>query len=342
MRPKTLIPTVKALMARGKNVIIEGSPGLGKTVSVKEAARQLGDEYVVIFKHGPTMQPEDLALPFKNHDTGRLDFARASWIPLAGDYEDDKHVVVVIDELPQASNDVQKSLANIMQEREAYGLPLHPNTSFICTGNRAKDRAGANRILSHLRNRMITLSFDPNIDDWSEWAVKNDVPAEIISFLRFKSSMLNAFDPSQEISPTPRAWSENVADILRDVRDGVIPAEVETESYAGAVGEGAATEFKTFLTIWRELPDMDLVLKEAATYNLPTKPSILYALCGSLAMRADKDNMDAISTIVERLGDMGKPEFGVMVMIDISRRDPSLQTTKGFTRWAVKAGNVLV
>lgn len=338
MRPKTLIPTVKALLSKGKNIIIEGSPGLGKTVSVKQAVKEM-DGAVVIFKHGPTMQPEDVALPFKDHTTGRLDFARATWIPLQGDYPEDTLVVVLIDELPQASNDVQKTIANIMQEREAYGRPLHKKTAFICTGNRAADRAGANRVLSHLRNRMITLQFDPNLDDWQDWAVRNGVPMEITSFINFKSALLNDFDPSRDLNPTPRMWSENVAEIVRGVQDGTIPAEAELEAYAGCVGEGPAAEFKAFMSLFRELPDPDTVLAQADTFELPTKQSIRYALCGAIAHRANKDNMDAVCTIALRM----PPEFGVLIMLTCAKRDGALQNTKGFARWAVKQGkNVLV
>lgn len=338
MRPNTLTTVLKGFIKMNKNVIIEGSPGIGKTVSVKAAVQQLGEGFHVIFKHGPTMQPEDIALPFRDPDNGRLDFARAGWIPLAGDYPEDDHVVVVIDELPQAATDVQKTVANLIQEREAYGIPLHRNTSFIATGNRAADRAGANRILSHLRNRMITLPFDTHIDDWSDWAYKNDIPVEVISFLQFKTDMLNKFDPQNELNPTPRMWSENVSDIVRMVEAGTFPPEAELEAYTGCVGEGPAVEFKAFMQLHRELPHPDTVLAQAASFKLPTKQNILFALCGAIAHRADKGNMDAVATLAERMA----PEFGVMIMLNVARRDPTLQNTKGYVRWAQKAGKVLV
>jgi len=333
MRPNTLKATLKALIASGKNVHIEGSPGLGKTQLVHQAAQELGPKYHVVFKHGPTMQPEDLALPRSNGD--RLSFARADWLPLTGDFDEGKHVVVFIDEMAQADASVQKSLANLMQEREAYGVALHDKLSFITTGNRASDRAGANRILSHLRNRMVTLKFEPSLDDWCQWALDNGVRMEIVSFLRFRPDQLNDFDPMRDLNPTPRMWAENVNDIVADVEQGVIPAEAEFECYEGCVGEGAATQFASFMKMYRKLPNPDAVLMQPDTYPVPEEASVRYALSGALAHRATEDNFDAVVTFAKRL----PAEFAVYTLLDATRKNPALQNTKAFTNWAITDGS---
>ena len=338
MRPNTLMQTLKALIVSGKNVMIEGPPGLGKTAMVKQAGAELGEKYVIVFKHGPTMQPEDLALPFRG-DNGRLDFGRANWIPLQGDYADDTHVVIVIDEMPQGSNDIQKTIANLMQERECYGIPLHQNVSFICTGNRAKDRAGANRILSHLRNRMVTITLEPHLDDWCKWALANGIRPEIVGFVRFKPGALNDFDANRDINPTPRAWAEGVNDICAMVEAGTLPAEAEIECYNGYVGEGAASEFVSFVRMYRSLPDPDVVLKNPSTHPLPAEASVRYALSGALAARATEKNFDAVVEFAVRL----PAEFTVHCVLDSIRRLPALQRTKAFTDWVLKHGaNVLI
>lgn len=333
MRPSTLTTTLQALIRRGRNVMIEGSPGLGKTELTKQAIKSLGPTFHTVFKHGPTMQPEDLALPFKGAN-GRLDFLKAGWIPLAGDFDPEHHVVVVIDELAQASNEVQKTLANLMQEREAYGDKLHANVSFICTGNRTSDRAGASRILSHLRNRMVTLEFEPSLDDWCAWALDHDVRPEIISLMRFKPGLLNDFDPNRDINPTPRAWAEQVSGIVNDVEDGAIPMTVEFETIKGAVGEGAASECCAFLKIYRKLPNPDVVLMQPETTPVPEEPSVRFALAGAIAHRASVDNFDAVMKFARRL----PAEFTVLIVLDSVRKCPEVQSSKSFLQWAATDG----
>ena len=338
MRPNTLMQSLKALIASGKNVMIEGAPGLGKTAIVKQAVTELGEKYKVIFKHGPTMQPEDLALPFRN-DVGRLDFGRAGWIPLEGDYADDEFPVVVIDEAPQGSNDIQKTLANLMQERECYGIPLHKNVAFILTGNRAKDRAGANRILSHLRNRMVTITLEPHLDDWCKWALNHNVRPEIIGFVRFKPGALNDFDPNRDINPTPRSWAEGVNDICAMVEAGTLPPEAEIECYNGYVGEGAASEFVSFVRMYRSLPDPDVVLKNPTTHPVPSEASVRYALSGALAARANEKNFADVVAFARRM----PAEFTVHCILDSIQRCRAVQNTKAFTDWIIAEGaNVLI
>ena len=334
MRPETLKTTLKAMIPAGKNTYVEGSPGLGKTEIVKQAVQELGKGFHVVFKHGPTMQPEDLALPFMQKANGRLDFARAGWLPLTGDYKESDHVVVFIDELPQADNAIQKTLANLMQEREAYGVKLHNKVSFVATGNGTAHRAGANRILSHVRGRMLNLKFEAHLDDWCKWALDSNIRPEIIAFLRFRPDQLNEFDANRDINPTPRTWSQGVNDLLGAVDAGVIPAEAEYEITEGYVGEGAAVQFQSFVKMYRKLPNPDAVLMQADTYPVPTEPSVLYALSGALAHRATVNNLDRVTAFTKRM----PPEYEVLVLLDAIRKTPMLQSTKAFTDFAITRG----
>ena len=332
MRPAQLTQVLAVLLKQGRNVMLEGSPGVGKTELAKAVVASLGPKWRVVFKHVPSMQPEDLACP--RVDGERLAFSRADWIPLEGDYADDEHVVVVFDELAAGDNAVQKTIANLIQERESYGVPLHRNVAFICTGNRQSDRAGANRLLSHLRNRMTTIPFDASLDDWCNWALAHDVTPELVSFLRFKPNLLNDFDPKRDLNPTPRAWAERVDQTLKSLTAGELPQSAELELIAGDVGEGAAAELTAFLRIYRKLPSPDAVLMQPDTHPIPDEASVRYALSGAIAHRATPDNFDAVVTFAQRM----PKEFSVMIILDAMRKNPDVQQTKAFIRWASTDG----
>jgi hypothetical protein len=326
MRPTVLADTLEAMIALRRPVLIEGSPGLGKTAIPKQVAAKLG--LGVVLFHAPTMQPEDVAIPAANADKTALEFLPNSRFPLEGSEYPDEGVIVV-DEMPQAEMSVQKSMAHLIQERDIHGRRLKPGWSIIATGNRAADRAGANRILSHLRNRVTTLEFEPQLDDWCNWALDNEIRSEIISFVRFKPGMLNDFDPQRDLNPTPRAWSEGVSPVIDNV-----PEAGEFEVIKGAVGEGAAAEFVGFLKICRKLPNPDTIIMNPDKAKVPDEASVRYALAGALAHRASEDNFEAIMTFAKRM----PPEFTVLTVLDAVRKTPAVQNTKAFAQWAVNEG----
>lgn len=326
MRPTTLLNTIKLMHRINRPLYIEGPPGLGKTQISQQAAREL--KVPTILFHGPTMQPEDVAIPSANTDKTTLKFLINNRFPIEGSEWPDEGQIL-IDELPQSEMSVQKAMAHLIQERDIHGHKLKSGWSIVATGNRAADRAGANRILSHLRNRMTTIEFEPSLDDWCNWAASSAIKPEIISFIRFKPNMLAAFDPQRDLNPTPRAWSEGVSPII-----DVVGPDAEYECIKGAVGEGAAAEFMGYLKIFRELPDPDLIIKNPDKHNVPKEPSVRYALAGALAHRADTKNFSNVMLFARRM----PPEFCVLIVLDAIHRDESLQNTKSFIDWATTEG----
>lgn len=335
MKPSVLISTLPALLAAHRPVMVEGSPGLGKTRIPEQVIQQnpAFSEWGLVMKHAPTMQPEDLGLPAITADRNRHTFTCPDWWPVVGS-DGPESGLIVIDEAPQADNSVQKTLANMVQERELHGHKLKPGWTFLMTGNRQVDRAGANRVLSHLRDRMVTLQLEPNLDDWCAWAIAADVDPAIISFLRFKPNMLCNFDPQREINATPRGWAEKVNDII-----GNVPAEAEFECLQGAIGEGPASEFVGYLKIVRKLPDPDKVIADPKKAPVPEDPSTLFAIAGAIAYRATEDNFENVMAYAKRL----PPEFMVLLVRDATQRTPKLTAHPAWKDWALnEGGKVLI
>lgn len=327
MRPTTLQDTLKSLINVRRPVHIEGSPGLGKTQIVQQTAREMGIGFKQI--HAPLMQPEDYGMPVVSADRTNVAFVvPTEKFPIEGSDCPDVGVLLV-DELPQADNAGQKILANLIQEREIHGKRLKDGWSIVSTGNRTQDRAGANRILSHLRARTTTIEYEAHLDDWCSWALAHGVKPEIVSFIRFKPDLLSKFDPQQDICPTPRAWVEGVSPVV-----GAVSADAEFECIKGAVGEGAAAEFVGFLQLFRKLPNPDAVLMTPDTYEVPKETNVLYALSGAIAHRATENSFDRVMTFAKRM----PPEFMTLVVRDAIKRDKALQNTKAFIDWAITDG----
>lgn len=329
MRPSLLSHTLKELISINRTVAIEGPPGGGKTTLVRSVADALGLHYVE--RHLPTMLVEDFGIPVIGGET--LRYMIPDWFPAAGSrYDDGRGGVLCFDDRNQAPADIQKVLANIQQARNLHGVRLADNWTVVSTGNRQQDRAGANRVLSHLSDRETTLTFETHLDDWSSWALANGVRPEVVAFIRFRPGLLHDFDPQRNKNSTPRGWAEGVSPVL-----DVVPAEAEYECFSGAVGEGAAAEFVGFLRIYRKLPNPDAILLSPDTADVPSDPATLYALSGAISARISQANIDRAVVYLSRC----PAEFSVLAISMASRRDPSISATGGFTKWAITHQSVL-
>jgi hypothetical protein len=259
-----------------------------------------------------------------------LQYKLPEWFPVKGKAPESG--ILLFDDRNQASADLQKVLANICQARTLHGVAMPDGWQVISTGNRQADRAGANRVLSHLRNRETVYEYETHLDDWTQWAIDHDVKPEVISFIRFRPNLLHDFDPQRDQNATPRSWVEGVSDAL-----GTVPSEAEYETFKGAVGEGGAAEFVGFVRIYRKLPNPDAVLMNPTTADVPSDPATLYALSGAIAERATEGNMERVCTYAERM----PADFSVLTVSYASRKKPELANTQAFTKWAMKHQDVL-
>lgn len=327
MRATLLKETVKSLFPITRTLSIEGAPGGGKTTIVHEVAKEL--DIPCVERHMPTMLVEDFGILFPD-GTDKLNYRLPDWFPVKG--KAPEAGILLFDDRNQAGPDLQKVLANICQARNLHGTPMPDGWMVISTGNRQADRAGANRVLSHLRNRETVLELETHLDDWTSWAIDAGVKPEVISFIRFRPGLLHDFDPQRDQNATPRSWVEGVSDVL-----GQVSSDAEFECFKGAVGEGAAAEFVGFIRIFRKLPNPDAVLLNPKTADVPNDPATLYALTGALAQRATESNFERVCTYAERM----PPEFSVLMVSIAARRNPDLANTQAFTKWSIAHQDVL-
>lgn len=330
MRASLLKDTIKSLFPQRRTIAIEGSPGGGKTTLVHEVAQSLGVGFIEV--HMPTMLVEDFGVPNMASKSETFDYKLPDWFPAESRTDIPDSGILLFDDRNQADADLQKVFANICQARKLHGVPLKKGWQVISTGNRQSDRAGANRVLSHLRNRETVYEFETHLDDWRGWALDHGVKSEVVAFIGFRPNLLHDFDPKRDQNPTPRAWVEGVSAVL-----GVVPQEAEYESFCGAVGEGAAAEFSGFIKIYRKLPNPDAVLMHPDTADVPTDPATKYALSGAIAERASDSNMERVCRYAERMGG----DFSVLTISHAVRKHPELATTQAFNDWAVKHSDVL-
>ena len=157
-----------------------------------------------------------------------------------------------------------------------------------------------------------------------------------IGFLSFRPDLLSQEVPREsETNPafaTPRTWTM-VSDILKNTGR---TAGIEPLVY-GAIGYGAGVEFLSYVEVYKELPDVEAILRGEAI-EVPKNPSILYALCATLLERFERDHADAIFAFSKTL----PVEFAVMLIKDIFVKDDTIAELAAFDEWVERYGAIIV
>jgi hypothetical protein len=309
---------------------ILGAPGGGKSACARETVDELDipEDRRVEFVSSLRDPVDVLGTPNNNGEYTR-------WVPPEEFYQLRQGVgraALILEELSDAPIPMQNALCGIIYDRRAGNLKLTDELYIIATGNRTEDKSGANRITSKLANRTRRFDFLENLEDWTNWALNNDIDPVLIQFLRFRPGLLSEFDPNRFCNPTPRSW-ERVSSI-----PGTLPAELFFDNAAGEVGEGAAAEYTGFRRIYMSLPDIDSILLDPVHADVPQDPATLYALTGALARKSTKDNFDRVSKYLGRLS----PEFNVMCTKDAIKLQPSIKHSRSFIEWSSKYAEVLM
>lgn len=312
---------------------IVGKPGGGKSSVAREIAIELQARFDIpndrIVEFNPSLrEPSDvLGLPQFNGECTK-------WLPPEEFYALRHGVgpcVLIIEELSDAQIDMQNPLCRVILDRYAGNLKLSDQLYIIATGNRTEDKSGANRLSTKLANRMRTLEFTENLDDWIEWATANGVSPLLTAFIRWRPNLLSDFDPNRPRNPTPRSWAD-VALVPED-----LPEQQYYDHVAGAVGDGAAAEYVGFRKIFDSLPDYELIKSKPATAPIPKEESVLFALCAKLVSDLTKDNVLKMWKYIQRL----RPEFCAMVMLEAQKRDRRLASSKAFVEFCALHGAAL-
>jgi hypothetical protein len=312
-----------------QSIYVQGAPGNGKTSLIYAVAKALGiaKENVIIFRPSLHDPVDLLGIPHVNGDKC-THWAPPLWVHnmKSGRY------MLGIDELPQGQIMMQNALAGLMLDRFIGEVTLSRDVVIMATGNRTTDKAGANRVVGQLANRVLMLEMESSLDGWCEWAMEQgNIPSWYIQFLRFRPNLLNDYQPDRFSNPTERTHQ-----MVATLPSSLTPSQLFNAA-KGLIGEGAAAEMVGFKKIADAMPNIDGIMLAPDAGTVPTDPATLYAVSGALAFRAAKDNFDRIATYLKRL----PPEFLVMSWRDSYKLCPEISSSKAFVELATKYGTVL-
>lgn len=328
MKPSSIRAALPKLIAKQRPVFLWGAPGVGKS----DVIRQIAEDHKLELRDVrlSLLDPIDL----KGFPTIDAVKKQMSWLP--ADFLPKKGKgLLFLDEMNSAPQSVQAAAYQLVLNRKIGEYKLPDGWSVMAAGNRASDRSVVHAMPAALANRFVHLDFDINVDDWSHWAMDNDVHTDLRAFIRFRPNLLHYFDSASNprAFPSPRSWAF-VNDIYKDSHS----ADDEYELIKGTVGEGAAAEFSGFVRQIKDLPTIDQVLLDPDGTKVPTSPAGMYAMATALDAKTTTNNIGRVMKYTDRL----PVEFQVVFVRSAIRRDSKLTGTKEYMAWGIKNQNVLL
>lgn len=328
MKPSSLRSALPKLLAKQRPVFLWGAPGVGKSDVIKQIAEdhklELRDVRLSL------LDPIDLkGFPTIDSVKKQMSWLPADFLPKKG------KGLLFLDEMNSAPQSVQAAAYQLVLNRKIGEYKLPDGWSVMAAGNRASDRSVVHAMPAALANRFVHLDFDINVDDWSHWAMENELHTDLRAFIRFRPNLLHCFDSASNprAFPSPRSWAF-VNDIYKDNHS----ADDEYELIKGTVGEGAAAEFSGFVRQIKDLPTIDQVLLDPDGTKVPTSPAGMYAMATALDAKTTTNNIGRIMKYTDRL----PVEFQVVYVRSAIRRDSKLTGTKEYMDWGIKHQNVLL
>ena len=273
---------------KNRPAFLWGPPGIGKSEIVTEIANEWGNTLVIDLRMAQ-MEPTDIrGIPFFNKDLGVMDWAPPIELPseeLAAQYD---HVILFLDEMNSAMPAVQAAGYQLILNGRVGKYVLPGNVVIVAAGNREADKGVTYRMPAPLANRFVHLELTVSFDDWFQWAVVNNIHADVAGYLQFAKKDLYDFDPKSPSRSfaTPRSWSF-VSELLEDDLDDT----TTTDLVSGSVGEGLAVKFMAHRKVASKMPNPTDILAGNVTEMASKEISAMYSLTVSLCyelQEADK------------------------------------------------------
>lgn len=320
---------MRTLTDAGDSVMLWGKPGIGKS----DIVHQLGmaTSRKVIEFHAALREPVDLrGIPVTDPVTKTTLWFVPDELPQAK--RDGEEGYLFCDEINQATPQMQAVLAGLILYGKVGDYRLPEKWRVIAAGNRVTDRAAAQRMPTHMRNRFAHLFVAPDVEAWASWAVANGVAPEMIAFVRLRRELIHRMPKGDENAfPTPRSLTKAAKYVHA-------PKEDRQRLIAAHVGDDVAAECDGFIRLYHSLGTLDDIIRDPENAKLPTEASERFAVCTGLGRLATRKNFPQIMKYAARLA----REPQMLVVHDATVRDESLKQTAAYSKWAVDNSDLIM
>lgn len=329
------IPFVERVLKKRLVPMLHGSPAIGKSDIIRTIAEKFSLK--VIDVRLSTYDPADMnGLPYFNTSGARniAEYVPFDVFPVEGDPipEGYKGWLVFLDELPSAAPSVQAAAFKLILDKMVGQRKLHSHALLAAAGNMEDDGAIVNPLPTPLQSRMINFQVYTNLDCFMKYALTQNIDYRIAAFLEFKPDYVHHFKPDHDdlTFAAPRTWM-----FLDKLIRGEPVTDADLPLVAGCISSGVGAEFIAFCKIFDQVPKLADILADPLKARCPESddnPSLVYAVAGSMAQHANKDNIDKLVPYIERM----LMEYQVIAFRHIMARDSSLIAHEAMKDWIAR------
>lgn len=244
----------------------------------------------------------NLANGFMQHykQTGKIDYTL-----LPEEWFVHFHDEVTNPSSPQVPHQLFPSWCGDGEGKMIGGHKLVPDFMVVLAGNRVQDGTNSINLASSAVTRLCMIEVVPHYGGWLQnYAFKpRMVAGETMSKIHpLVITYLNKFNRQfapQDMSerspmdpfPTPRNW-RFISDELYANDQNPMPEFMLKAAIAGRIGDASAQQFFTFVAHYKDLPDVDKLMKGMPVPNFPksNRPDLLLILGTHMIMKLNKDN----------------------------------------------------
>ena len=260
--------------------------------------------------------------------------------------------VLFLDEFPQAVTEKQTAVQRVMDEGRMgnYILPGHPVSDPECkrglvflvlAGNRKGDRANSYGMGNQTGTRLLHYVVDKDLDEVTAYGHSQCWAPEVLAWMNQAPEFFDADLPMKGKSELPTGLTPRTAERLSNAVNRRLPPEIEFPTYAGIVGEAAATSFLAVLHAGRSI-NIEEALADPANASIPQEVGSQFAAAALLIRRANHSNFANVVQYLERTGEneFSTPEIAVFVVEAIARRQPVLKESVTYRDFALRWADI--
>jgi hypothetical protein len=324
-------------------ILLTGSPGIAKTQWCKNGLRKIyadflniGFEDVGVVTEKPARRDAaELAgagLPYKQADGSHIFEFTLSPVLAKIQRSGKQYGILLWDEATAAGVAEQKVICDSCdpEEHEIGGHKIPAGWIVVLTGNRAKDKAGSQRALSQLINRVMTYNVEFDINGWVRWAEENGVNPVVIECAKAYADQNFFADsvPSEDTAYcTPRSLVRAAAHLdaymMSDEFSGHIPPIVE-KMLASNIGADAANILSQWMAQRDEVPSAEEIINYPETARVSDQTGFqMIAANSAMAHVNDARSATAVLHYIVRLRTDLQVSLGTKLM--------GISTRKGWT-----------
>lgn len=331
----------KHYMKAGIPSFMEGAPGIGKTETWEQIAKDEGMSFIPL--ELGLMDPVDLrGLPNVSTDANGVrvtEWARPDFWPVPE--RNGNFGIILFDEMSDLSKAMQSAAYSPVLNGRSGPHVLPPfdyanRTGWYraAAGNRRADKAAAQPMSTALASRFGWINVEPDVASWVRWGQEHGVSDMLLGFIRWKPDLIHRLrdGDDERAFPCPRQWTR-VSRVIN------APRQERFLLIKGLVGEGAATEFEGWLKTVN-LPTLEEILKDPRRIHIPDEPGTKYAISSLLARNANRENFDKILEFTKRR-EFGR-DFEICCVLDATKRDIGLVETRAFVDFSTRNHDLTV